>query len=327
MQSFNVRNVNHAFPLEINMLKAHGKLQPSRAGQVLEFPYPVATTYTNPMERVLFNKSRMANPFFHFVEGLWIINGSRDVEFLDLFNTQMRQYSEDGISFWGAYGHRLRHKAGFDQIEVAVENLTKDKTDRRVVLAMWDPTNDLFGGKKDHPCNTHIYLKVRDEALHMTVCCRSNDLLYGKLGANVVHMSMLQEYLASRIGVCTGPYTQFSDSLHVYVDVPVWAAVKDTNYVPDDPYDTDYPELLVRPYPMFHNTDHRTWHEDLIQFMIDPMDTVEYTSPFFRDVAQPMALVWEAHKKARNGLQYAKQIAATDWRLACTNWLTAKEVN
>ena len=32
--------------------------------------------------------------------------------------------------------------------------------------------------------------------LCMTVCNRSNDMLWGAYGANVVHMSMLQEFVA-----------------------------------------------------------------------------------------------------------------------------------
>lgn len=326
MLTYNVRNVNHAFPLAVNDIRWKGVLRNSRAGSVLEFPEPVATTYTCPDERVLFDLKRLCNPFFHFIEGLWIINGSRDTEFLDIFNSQMKQYSDDGITFYGAYGYRLRQTHGFDQIEKAIHLLRANHDDRRVVLSMWDAKHDLGHAMKDHPCNTHIYLKVRDHKLNMTVCCRSNDLLYGAYGANVVHMSMVQEYLAARIGVEVGIYTQVSDSLHVYVDVPVWAAVKDaTSYVPEDYYSAELPELLVKPYYMFKSCNEKAWAHDLELFMIDPMDEVEYRTPFFRDVAQPIALVWNAHKQNRNGLKYVDSIKATDWRFACKRWLEIKE--
>ena len=71
MIAFNATNVNQAFPIEINAIKAQGIKRDSRNGPVIEFNSPVATTYSNPKERVLFNKARMCNPFFHFVEGLW----------------------------------------------------------------------------------------------------------------------------------------------------------------------------------------------------------------------------------------------------------------
>jgi hypothetical protein len=325
MEVFNVTNVNQAFPLEINSIKTKGIPRDSRNGPVIEFSEPVATTYSRPMERVLFNKKRMCNPFFHAMEGLWIIGGYRDVEFLDYFNSQMKQYSDDGDTFWGAYGYRLRHSAKFDQLDLAVTLLKANPNDRRVVTTMWDPALDLGGDKLDHPCNTHIYWKIRDKKLYMTVCCRSNDMLYGKLGANVVHFSMLQEYMAFRVGCEVGPYTQVSDSLHVYTSLPVWEAVKDTPYIPEDYYDSEYADLLVTPYPMFQDCFIDEWHRDLEDFMLDPQDDKIYRTPFFQDVAQPISLVWWEHKKNRNGLRYVESIKATDWRRACAMWLKEKE--
>ncbi len=327
MITFNVQNVNYAFPLAIRQIQEIGVKQESRVGSTLEFAEPVATTYYKPMERVLFDTNRLCNPFFHFVESMWIINGSRDTEFLDHFNTQMKQYSDDGETFYGAYGHRLRKTHGFDQIEKAVHLLRANHNDRRVVLSMWDPKHDLGHNMKDHPCNVAIFLKVRNHKLNMTVLCRSNDMLYGAYGANVVHMSMLQEYLACRVGVDVGIYTQVSDSMHVYTDIPVWEAVKDTTYDVEDYYSTEHSDLLTKPYPMFKDCHEKSWAADLELFMLDPVDTIEYKTPFFRDVAQPIALVWEAHKRNRNGLKYVDSIKATDWKFACRRWLEIKEAS
>lgn len=325
MQVFNVTNVNQAFPLEVNAIKKEGVARDSRNGPVLEFSEPVATTYSRPMERVLFNKKRMCNPFFHHMEGLWVIGGYRDVEFLDYFNSQMKQYSDDGDTFWGAYGYRLRHAQGVDQLKTAIELLKKNPTDRRVVTTMWDPKLDLGQSKLDHPCNTHIYWKVRDNRLYMTVCCRSNDMLYGKLGANVVHFSMLQEYVAGCAGYEVGPYTQVSDSLHVYTKLPVWENVKDTPYMPEDYYETEYADLMVEPYQFFKDCSVEDWEHDMQAFMLDPQDERIYRTPYFQDVVQPISLIWWEHKKNRNGLRYIESIKASDWRMACKIWLKEKE--
>ena len=136
MRVYNVKNVNHVYPITVNDIQKFGTPRESRAGKVIEFPEPVATTYLEPLQRVLFNKHRMANPFFHFIEGLWIINGSRDVKFLDHFNKLMAQYSDNGKDFYGAYGHRLRHAQGSDQIKIAIKRLKDNPDDRRVVLQM-----------------------------------------------------------------------------------------------------------------------------------------------------------------------------------------------
>ena len=47
-------------------------------------------------------------------------------------------------------------------------------------------------------------LKIKNGRLQMTVHCRSNDIIWGTYGANAVHFSILQEYVAARIGVDLG---------------------------------------------------------------------------------------------------------------------------
>lgn len=326
MISYTYSNVNQYYPVMINDMKQLGVPRKSRNGPVLERDAPVAVTYTRPMERVLFNKDRMCNHFFHFVEGLWLISGARDVDTLDRFNSTIKAYSDDKSTFWGAYGYRLRHAAGFDQIERAVGLLKKNHDDRRVVITMWDAKSDLGGQRLDHPCNTAIYLKIRNERLQMTILCRSNDAIWGQTGANVVHFSMLGEYLAARVGVPLGQMHTLSDSLHVYTELPIWTAVKNTSYCPVDHY--DYAEHLddaVTPYPMLKGGDIEGWHKDLEDFMEDPMRISEYRTPFFQEVAQPIALVWNQHKTKRNGMNYVSSIKATDWQLGCRTWLQAKE--
>jgi thymidylate synthase len=104
-------------------------------------------------------------------------------------------------SLWGAYGFRWKKYWNKDQIKIVIGMLKENPYDRRAVLQMWDPHEDLARKGKDVPCNTHIYFKIREGKLCMTVCNRSNDMLWGAYGANVVHMSMLQEYVAH----CLGP--------------------------------------------------------------------------------------------------------------------------
>ena len=79
---------------------------------------------------------------------------------------------------------------------------------------MWSPVE----GEGRKPCNTQIYFWSRNGKLNMTVANRSNDMIWGAYGANAVHMSFLQEYVASMCGVKCGIYTQFTHNLHAYLD-------------------------------------------------------------------------------------------------------------
>lgn len=69
-------------------------------------------------------------------------------------------------------------------------------------------------------CHGHPHEQPR--YLNMTVFNRSNDLIWGTLGANVVHFSVLQEYMAARLGVKVGVYNQVSNNLHVYTAPERW---------------------------------------------------------------------------------------------------------
>ena len=50
----------------------------------------------------------------------------------------------------------------------------------------------------------------------MTVCNRSNDMIWGLLGANAFHFSFLHQVMAESIGVPMGYYYQFSNNAHFY---------------------------------------------------------------------------------------------------------------
>ena len=312
------RNVNHVFPRGIMCLREEGVPRDSRNGTTLEIMEPVAVTYSYADERVLFDKTRDCNPFFHLFESLWMLAGRRDVEFLAQYNSRIHQYSDDGKNFHAAYGHRLRKHFLMDQLNVCIEKLTRNPDDRRIVMQLWDPA-DLDVNSVDLACNLVMLPRIREGFLDMTVMNRSNDYLWGMTGANVVHMSVIQEYIARMVGIELGSYTQISNCLHAYVDIPLWDLCKDTPLLQDD----EYMRGEVEPYPLVQNT--KEWDNDLLVWMNNPTLDVFYEDPFFNDVARPMVVAFNAHKENNNGIDYVNDIKATDWRLACYNWLYKRE--
>jgi thymidylate synthase len=225
MHVIKARNVNDAYVEGIKVLSNYGVREDSRNGPVLVAPWPVTTVYNRPNERILWDAARNANPFFHLAESLWMLAGRNDARWLDQFvgdfSTRFAEFN--GVQH-GAYGYRWRAHfdvewgggAPLDQLDVVVAMLKRDPTTRQAVIQMWDPMSDLDKRKKDIPCNTNIYLRARNGYLDMTVCCRSNDLVWGAYGANAVHFSILLEYLAARTGLQIGFYYQVSNNFHMY---------------------------------------------------------------------------------------------------------------
>jgi len=220
--SFEYAGIVDAFNDLPNVIKSVGVESDSRNGKVYEMPHPITVKFNDPTDRILYSPSRDANPTFHLVEALWMLAGRNDTHSLTKYVKKMQDYSDDGETFHAAYGHRWReHFNGVDQLPILLHRLKSYPNDRRSILAMWDMEYDLHPENeyRDLPCNMLIKFAVKDNKLDMTVFNRSNDVILGMLGANIVHMTILQEYMASMLEVELGSYYVVSDNAHLYADL------------------------------------------------------------------------------------------------------------
>ncbi len=316
------RNVNGALSDGLWWLHVAGVQENSRNGPVLVAPGPVMTVYRSPEECVLFSHQRNANPFFHFFEALWMLAGRNDVAFVAQFNSGMSQYSDDGVTLHSAYGHRWRLHFGRDQLADIATELIMNPESRRAVLTMWDVQNDLAHPGKDLPCNTQVYFDLRGKRLNMTVVNRSNDAVWGCYGANAVHFSFLQQFLAAWIDVPVGQYCQMSNNLHVYMENPLFALVPNV-----DVRDL-YRQGLVGARPLLdheHGETMEDWEDDLKCFMSDPGGDKEYACEFFNAVVAPMYIAWKERENALTCWSVLRHIGASDWATACGEWVTRRD--
>jgi len=332
MDVITVRNVSDALVLGTKVINDVGVRRDSRNGPVKVMPMPVTTMYESPRERVMLHPERDCNPYFHFMECLWMLAGRRDVAWISQFSKNIGNYTDDGINFHGAYGYRWRNHFDvdggvLDQLGTIAALLKKNPDDRRTVLQMWDANADLGLDGKDFPCNLVITFRINPNGkLDMTVFNRSNDMVWGAYGANAVHMSFLQEVMAAWIGVPVGFYWQISTNFHAYLDT--LAKVEPLLHKPDgkSPYELGE----IEPFPVV-GTDIDTWHSELNMFM-DEGPVMGYTDPFFKKVAVPMLQSWQAWKNKDapdfmdSAVYFADRIAATDWRRACMEWLERRDV-
>lgn len=211
-------------------------------GKLVRELRPAAIEFEDPTNRVTFLGGRRINPFFQIAESLWILSGHADVEFLDKFNANMKNFSDDKIWFNAPYGERIRHWAknsargimddGLDQLEDVYKRFLHDKDTRQATIAIGNPSFDNYDylvnqHGLDIACNLYITFKIRKNKLHMTVFNRSNDLHWGTFGANLCQFTTIQETLYSWLknsgiedfkDLELGTYTQITDSLHIYMD-------------------------------------------------------------------------------------------------------------
>lgn len=332
------RNVNDALVQGLWWLAVSGRETQSRNGPVLVAPGPVITHYRKPQERVLFNGIRDANPFFHLYEAIWMMAGRNDSAAVARYAKTMESFAEQGV-LNGAYGHRWRHHFGYDQLMGVVSELGANPESRRVVLEMWDPSmyGDFYKathGSKDVPCNTHVYFGIDGTGLNMTVCNRSNDMIWGGYGANYVHMGVLQEALAAALGVPVGSYYQMSNNFHIYPERPDTERL--ISKVPPEP------GYSVHTYNVNICSDDR-YETEGVSFM--PMFQVPYALGRFLEVAERLAEeptrtepgdpLWvkgvfvplmKAHRAYKDGdydgaNREMDNVASADWHAAGVEWL------
>lgn len=332
--------------------------EPSRNGNVLRIAEPVTITYSHPRERVLFNAARDVNPFFHLYEALWMLAGRNDVAPLAYYASKMKNFSDDGKTLNGAYGYRWRkaisldsgsdYSRDVDQLDLIVNHLKSDPNSRRAVLQMWNVEDDLLkvGGRNEYPaktitppskdvcCNLSVMFSLRGTMasfstprtyLDMTVTSRSEDMIWGLLGADYVDFSILQEYVAARLGVLVGVYHHFANNLHVY----------DWNWKPNEWLADEINEYYVREdiaLPLVYSPE--TFEQELPRFVssfdgvnIPTYNVGDWDEPFLRDVAAPAFRAFRKYKEKcpESAAGFASQIKSDDWRIACTNWLERRK--
>lgn len=195
------------------------RIQSGRGGETREIDQ-VLFTIRDPRQRWVVTRQPPLNPAFAIAEVVWILNGRKDSAFLNFWNSQLPKYAGSGDEYHGAYGFRLRHHFGIDQLEQAYLTLKHNIDTRQAVLQIWDPKIDFPDEhgqpvSQDIPCNIMALLKIRDGKLNWTQIVRSNDLYKG-VPYNFIQFTSLQEVMAGWLSVEPGPYNQLSDSLHVY---------------------------------------------------------------------------------------------------------------
>lgn len=211
MLTFSGTRARETYMPEMRALLNSGEIVKTRGRETREL-LDVYTMISGVSDHCILLPARRWNPWLALSEFLWIAAGRNDLKALMPYNSIIEEFSDDRLTLYGAYGRRL-----YGQIDDMIGRLRQDPNDRRAVLSIWE-ARDLTAQSKDPPCNNLLYFKLRDGRLNMTVICRSNDLHWGLYAVNIPTFGLLQEYIASRLGVELGWQAHLSNSLHIYTD-------------------------------------------------------------------------------------------------------------
>lgn len=306
-------------------MRVNGKKEISRNGPVFTIREPVIMTLTQPNQRVLLDPVRDCNPFFHIAETVWMLAGSQDVNFITPFNKRYRDYADNGTEVvWGAYGHRWLQHWDIDQIQGVIDKFKQDSNCRQAVIGMWDPLADLnTDPHNDRPCNTTVMFRVVNGELDMLITNRSNDLVWGAMGANVVHFSYLHEVVATSIGLDMGNYRVVTNNLHVYPGMPRYAEIAEAGLAGVERH------RIVSQYPILGAGE--TWDDlraDCERAVFKVLVGEELTLPDFNTrwmagVGVPMMNAYLAGKDTVERKWWINKVV-DDWGMAAKSWVARR---
>lgn len=131
---------------------------------------------------VLTVEVRGINPKFMAAEAYWILTGDDRVETIAPFNKNIAAFSDDGVTYFGAYGPKIKQ-----QLFYVLTALERDPDTRQAGLTIWRESPPKT---KDVPCTVAIFFSIRKRRLNAHVFMRSSDLWLG-VPYDVFNFSML----------------------------------------------------------------------------------------------------------------------------------------
>lgn len=156
----------------------------------LTYELPQRTVTIDMRRPVLTLPSRKLSYQFMAAEAHWILSGDDRVSTIAPYNKHIGAFSDDGLTFAGAYGPRIH-----EQLLYIVTKLTQDPSSRQAGLTIWMPNPQP---SKDIPCTVAIWFQVREGKLNLHVFMRSSDVWLG-LPYDLFNFSMLGHLVCSML--------------------------------------------------------------------------------------------------------------------------------
>lgn len=148
------------------------------------------TSIVNMRRPVVTLPERKLSTKFLGGEAYWILSGDNRVETIAPYNKNIVNYSDDGVTFFGAYGPRI-----LSQLDYVIDKLKSDADTRQAVLTIW---RENPPETKDVPCTVAVHFMIRDHKLNCHVYMRSNDLWLG-FPYDVFNFSMLSHLVCCKL--------------------------------------------------------------------------------------------------------------------------------
>ena len=175
-----MKRMNEAWSDLLAKIIHHGDVVSPRGLSTMELPHQQIVV--NMLSPVLTIPARKLSYKFMAAEAYWILTGDNRVESISPYNPNIASFSDDGKTFFGAYGPRI-----MSQLNYVIDKLYADNNTRQAGLTIWRENPPVT---KDTPCTVAIFFSIRHGRLNVHVFMRSSDIWLG-VPYDVFNFSML----------------------------------------------------------------------------------------------------------------------------------------
>ena len=208
----NFENANEAYEYLHDRILQHGV--PFGDTKAL---FNVGFYLNNPSDRIIKNVERKWSADYAEAEWQWYLSGDRDINKLGEIYGKVpaiwKRMANEHDLVNSNYGWQWMRE---DQLSKVINILRDEKDTRQAAISIYDG-KEMYMYEHDTPCTYAIQFTIIDGLLCMSVYMRSNDLWYGFCN-DQYQFSLLQELVASMLGIEVGWYYHHAHNMHLYND-------------------------------------------------------------------------------------------------------------
>lgn len=151
----------------------------------------------------------------------WYMSQSTDVKLIGMDAKTWLKCCDDNYKVNSNYGFLMFSPQNGYQYKNVVDELSTFYDSRRAVAYYTNPWMHYVGGK-DHICTLAVQYLLREDYVHAIVFMRSNDIVYGLIGADLFWQNEMLQSIAADLSVLytrqikAGSITWQVGSLHIY---------------------------------------------------------------------------------------------------------------
>ncbi len=209
----------HLFQSSVIHLKSEPEFKCKPRGMFIHEDIGWRARIKNPKDRLIYSPLRKWDIVYGLGEFLWYVSGNESLDMISYYAPSYKRFSDNKKTLYGAYGPRIfgekikpQSESGWKSI---IRTLKKDPDSRQAISLIWREKDMHEDNTKDYPCTVYLHFFIREEKLCMISNMRSNDIWLG-VPNDIFCFTMLQELMASELGLKIGFYQHNDGSLHMY---------------------------------------------------------------------------------------------------------------